>query len=125
MQLQFVVSTNRRATATILALRMYELDHDGQLPEKLGSLVPRYLSKLPSDPMRADGGSFGYLPHAQPPILYSVGLDGKDDGGAGVTLPGGRFDVYRWSRLDVVYSLRSDLPRIPTTESSVQTQDHN
>jgi hypothetical protein len=53
--------------------------HDrGRFPEHLGELVPKYLTSLPVDPnsvplcYRVEGEEF---------VLYSVGWDGKDDGG--------------------------------------------
>jgi len=93
-----------RLTAVMLAIKLYELDH-GRRPDALDVLVPRYLDALPIDPLRHDGGVLGYKPHGvdpflpwaesalygspedhrlgrRVPILYSVGVDGIDDGGA-------------------------------------------
>jgi hypothetical protein len=61
------------------ALERYRLAN-GQFPEKLDSLTPQYISRLPNDVItgqpykyrRADDGQF---------ILYSVGWNEKDDGG--------------------------------------------
>ena len=71
--------TERRLAVTALALERYHRRH-GQYPEKLTELTPDFLKAPVRDFMdgrslryhRADGGHF---------ILYSVGLDGVDDGG--------------------------------------------
>ena len=65
--------------ATACALERHWLAH-GSYPETLAELVPTYIDKVPldivnGDPLRyrrTDNGKF---------LLYSVGLDGKDDGG--------------------------------------------
>jgi hypothetical protein len=65
-------------TKLAIVLHIYRLEN-GQYPERLQDLVPKYLPKLPED-----------LFSGQPPIyrrtekgfvLYSVGPNGKDDGG--------------------------------------------
>ncbi len=67
--------------ATALAIRLYELDH-GKRPETLTQLVPNYMRELPVDPFASDRRAIGYLPDAHPPILYSIGQDAEDNGGA-------------------------------------------
>ncbi|MDB5353991.1 MAG: hypothetical protein JWN24_444 [Phycisphaerales bacterium] len=74
------VIVERRVTATSLALHLYARDHAGKLPETLKELVPRYLPMVPSDPLAPDSRPLGYLPHRDPPVLYSVGFNGIDDG---------------------------------------------
>jgi hypothetical protein len=61
-----------------LAVRLYQQEHE-RLPEQLSDLVRQYLAAVPIDPYsdkpliyRPDGKSF---------VLYSVGHDGRDDGG--------------------------------------------
>lgn len=64
---------------TACALERYSLAN-GSYPERLAELVPTYLDKVPLDiidgqPLRyrrTENGKF---------LLYSIGLDGKDDGG--------------------------------------------
>lgn len=75
---------NRRLAATCLAFRLYALDHGGKLPEKLGDLVPAYLPSVPLDPLAAGGTALRYINEQadpQRPRVYSVGEDGKDEGG--------------------------------------------
>ncbi len=66
--------------ALACALERFRLAN-GQFPDKLEALVPRFITQLPSDMLtgepyryeRTDDGQF---------ILYSVGWDEKDEGGA-------------------------------------------
>jgi hypothetical protein len=68
------------------ALERFRLDH-GDYPENLGALVPQFLDAIPHDVIgggplhyrRASKGTF---------VLYSVGWNGRDDGGVrGQSLP--------------------------------------
>jgi len=71
--------TQRRLAVIAIALERLRL-RDGRLSPDLNALVPRFLSAVPIDPMSAKplryrlnaDGSF---------TLYSVGEDGRDDGG--------------------------------------------
>jgi hypothetical protein len=70
---------------------------EGEYPEKLDALVPRFMAKLPPDVMtgeplhyrRTGDGRF---------VLYSVGMNGKDDGGVLGLRKGGtlNFDEGDW-----------------------------
>jgi hypothetical protein len=71
--------TERQLTTTAIALRRYQLRH-GTSPQMLDELIPDFLAALPADPM--SGKQLLYRPdNAGGFVLYSVGLDGKDDGG--------------------------------------------
>jgi len=61
-----------------LALRAYALDH-GRYPTGLRALVSAYLKILPPDPFANQ--SFRYQLHGKSYQLYSIGPDGRDDGG--------------------------------------------
>lgn len=74
---------NRRLAAVALAARWYAIDHDGKLPPTLADLVPKYLPTLPLDPLTA-GKPLAYRPDGDRPVVYSVGENGRDDGGRGV-----------------------------------------
>jgi hypothetical protein len=65
---------------TKLAIERYEREH-GEYPEKLESLVPRFLASIDVDPVSQ--GVLGYRRDGEgrPYVLYSMGLDGRDDGG--------------------------------------------
>ncbi len=70
----------RRAAATALAIRLYEIDY-GERPLALDELVPQYLPAVPRDPFSATGEPVRYLPWEYPARLYSVSDNGRDDGG--------------------------------------------
>jgi len=80
VMLHFKAVALRRMGAAALAVRLYEADY-GRRPGTLGELVPEYLPAVPEDPFADDGSAIGYLPNADPPVLYSIGSDGVDDGG--------------------------------------------
>lgn len=68
-------------TRAAVALAGYRADH-GAYPEKLSQLSPKYSARVPKDLFAA-----GADPHYQAKdggyVLYSVGINGKDDGGRG------------------------------------------
>jgi hypothetical protein len=61
-----------------LASERFRLDH-GRWPDASAELVPAYLSSVPYDPY--SGGPLHWKRDEHGLIIYSVGLDGKDDGG--------------------------------------------
>lgn len=69
---------NVEAAMTTLALHAYRDTH-GAYPERLQDLVPELLDTLPMD--LADGQPLRYRRTDGGYLLYSVGYDGKDDGG--------------------------------------------
>ena len=71
-----VGTTHISATQTMLALRVYEMEH-GALPPSLDPLVPRYLPRLPMDAFA--GARLRYRPEER--MLYSIGSDFEDHGG--------------------------------------------
>jgi hypothetical protein len=75
----FNAEVARDLTTTALALKRYQLAHS-DYPSDLSSLVPRFLPAIPRDP--ADGQPLRY--RVKPDgtfLLYSIGLDGVDNGG--------------------------------------------
>ena len=71
--------TARNVVVAAIALKRYELRHH-QLPDKLNQLVPDFLESVPTDYM--DGQPLRYRRNADGTfLLYSVGENGKDDGG--------------------------------------------
>lgn len=71
-----------------LALRAYALEHT-QYPTSLNALVPNYLASLPNDPFTRRG-SYCYKPRGTTYLLYSIGPDGRDDGGQPLKNPRGK-----------------------------------
>lgn len=73
------IETARDLVVTAVALKRFQLQH-GKLPEVLGELVAEFLPTVPIDPN--DGKPLRYQPNPDGTyLLYSVGPDGKDDGG--------------------------------------------
>jgi hypothetical protein len=56
----FQASAERRATAVVLAARLYHHDH-GRWPDDLASLVPAYLDALPANPFLDGDRPLGYV----------------------------------------------------------------
>ena len=76
------------AARAALAVERYRLS-EGTLPESLTDLVPRFLEGVPADPYA--GGPMLYESRAGGFVVYSVGLDGRDDGGR--ETPEEKYDV--------------------------------
>ena len=67
-----------RFIITTLAVRLFKMEK-GRWPEKLDELVPEYLDEVPLDPFALK--PLRYKKHESKWIIYSIGPDGKDDGG--------------------------------------------
>ena len=76
----------RRSALTAVAIESFRVANQGRSPEQLEELVPNYLASLPEDPF--DGHSLRYKRTATGYIVYSVGADRIDGGGAGPTSQG-------------------------------------
>ncbi len=61
-----------------LAIHRYRLDH-GSGPRTLEELTPDYLPAVPRDPFAV--GPLKYRPDGSGHLLWSVGPDGRNDGG--------------------------------------------
>jgi hypothetical protein len=113
------VEAARQMTVTAIALRRYQLKH-GNYPPALNSLVPKFVSADPLDPM--DGNPLRYRPKADETfLLYSVGENGKDDGGDPSLEKGLASSNYSWQNphaLDWVW------PQ-PATEEEIQAYYKN
>jgi hypothetical protein len=70
----------------MLALRAFKLER-GHYPAKLDELVPSYMKRVPSDPF-GRGEAVHYRKTGKAYMLYSIGPDGKDDGGKPIDNPG-------------------------------------
>jgi hypothetical protein len=62
------------------ALTAYAADHRGY-PKELAALAPHYIERVPADPINEQPLHYERRPDGF--VLYSVGSNGKDDGGAG------------------------------------------
>lgn len=71
---------NHENLIVAFALAWYQCDH-GHFPKSLDALAPKYLAEIPQDIF--SGKPLIYHPTNKGFVLYSVGLNGKDDGGRG------------------------------------------
>ena len=71
--------TENALLSVTLALRAFRLEH-GAYPKALQELTPFYLHSVPDDPF-ALSGPLHYRRTGTRYVLYSIGPDGKDDGG--------------------------------------------
>lgn len=118
----FRALADRRIAAIALAVRWYALEHNGKLPATLQELVPTYLPSVPLDPMSIEDHPFGYRGERITPMVYSVGADGKDDGGD-ETFTNPRFatqpNISPWLKNDYV------IPLYPLPPSTQPADDGN
>jgi hypothetical protein len=81
----FRAETEREMVVAAIAIKRYQIRH-GKLPANLSLMVPEFLAHLPRDYM--DGQLLRYRTNSQNGfVLYSVGFDGKDDGGDDTSFP--------------------------------------
>ena len=108
------VEAAREAAITAIALKRYQLTH-GDFPADLTALVPEFVSAIPRDPV--DGQPLRYRRNADGTfLLYSVGENGKDDGGNPSLEKGVQSSSFYWQNphaLDWVW------PQ-PATEKEIQ-----
>jgi hypothetical protein len=72
--------TQQQMALTVLGIQRYRLQ-TGRLPTQLSELVPECLTVLPHDFMDGKALRYRLRPGDDGFLLYSVGEDGKDDGG--------------------------------------------
>lgn len=112
----------RDAAAIALAMRLYELDHAGAWPSKLGDLVPNYLPAIPRNKVSSDDAPYGYqlVPAGLPdgrdrPILVK---DGKPIARSRVVFSawnGPTVELSSLARPDDPTSMPATVPAIPPT----------
>src|SRR5262249_37072886 len=68
-----------RATIVAVAAERFRLK-DGRWPSIAEELVPKYLARVPADP--CDGQPLRYRQKPYGVVIYSIGSDGVDNGGA-------------------------------------------
>jgi len=78
--LQGVAETEARHRLAVLGIAAACFrTEEGRYPDKLQELIPDYISAIPVDPF--DGKPLRMSPEGDGLILYSVGMNGKDEGG--------------------------------------------
>ena len=105
--------TENSLLTVTLALRAYRLEH-GKYPDTLTELVSSYLKIVPNDPF-ALKGKLRYKLTGDSYVLYSVGPDGKDDGGKpveaaknGKSVSENRFMMEETSKGDIVAGINKN-----------------
>jgi hypothetical protein len=77
---QYASSTQKEYYGTLLAIALerYRAAR-GAFPETLAALCPEYLPELPQDPLT--GEAIGYRRQTEGYLLYSIGMNLRDDEG--------------------------------------------
>ena len=72
----------RRQLIVMMALELYKRKH-GELPGQLKTLTPEFMPTVPLDPFNDSDteGVLKYRRDGESYLLYSLGFNGKDDGG--------------------------------------------
>lgn len=112
-----IFEARRHAAMTVLAMQAYRSTRN-TWPSSLRELVPAYMPSLPVDPF--DGQPMRYIAPAsgsELPLLYSIGVDGLDEGGKPPTTKSGRFGVHN------LYWLGKFRTRPPLTGAQQQQTD--
>jgi hypothetical protein len=115
-----VTEATKEMVATAIALKRYQLKN-GNYPMMLSELTPEFLSPVPIDPV--DGQPLRYRLKADGTfLLYSIGFNGKDDGGNPALEKGAKLeDYYSWP---TPHSLDWVWPQPTTTEEIKKFYDH-
>jgi hypothetical protein len=87
------------------ALAAYRVDQ-GSYPEKLEALVPKYVAELPKDIFNSDA-DLQYRRDGDGYVLYSVGKNGRDDGG-------GKTGEDAWESNDIVVRMPASVKPEPS-----------
>ena len=116
LKLDYQTKVRSRLAVVALAMKLYEADH-GRLIENLAELVPDYLPAVPVDPFDPNGGPVRYAPSARWPVLYSLGPNGTDEGGA----HGPDVESWRWQydNYDIAFFVTDKRPPMPGSSQSV------
>lgn len=105
-----VAVAQRELILTAISIRRFDL-RENRWPTELGELLPTFLREVPRDP--GDGRPLRYRLDTQGrPFLYSVGVDGLDQGGDATPPQGQSFGYSLWRGLDLVW------PRVATVEEA-------
>jgi hypothetical protein len=81
IQFEDYAHTHLDLTRLAFALAQYHAEH-GVYPDKLADLTPKYIAKVPKDVFN-HSNDFHYRREKSGYLLYSFGINGKDDSGKG------------------------------------------
>ncbi len=100
------------------AVERFRKSH-GRWPDSLAALVPEFLGELPTDPYNGDPLKYRRLKDGV--VIYSVGPDGKDDGGKldrqKLTTPGTDLGIQLW---DVAHRRQPWRPAVKKAEDAAE-----
>lgn len=112
------LETERSLALCAIALKRHFL-RQGQFPQELNELMPEFLPSVPIDYM--DGQPLKYRLNLDGSFtLYSVGEDGRDDGGSAELLPNRTNFRDLWTRKDFVWPL----PALPEEVETYRKESH-
>lgn len=98
VQLAALNTAQVTASVASLAIERHRLSN-GKLPDSLDELVPALLAAVPTDPF--DGQPLRYKKLAKGYVVYSIGENGKDDGGGDNTISART----NWKPLDITFTV--------------------
>lgn len=108
LQKAFLTETVRGMAVIAIALERYRIRHGGY-PPKIEMLIPDFLTEVPPDFMDGKPLRYRLRPNTLFPgtfTLYSVGLDGRDNGGdATIPFKGAVTGNRMWDGRDIVWPL--------------------
>jgi hypothetical protein len=107
------VKANARLALTALAVEQYRLSQR-KVPQKLVELTPQFLREVPADPY--DGAPLRYRALTNGYVIYSVGSDGRDDGGKEKPQPPFVWEIYTNSDFGDGEYVERYVRRMPTSE---------
>ena len=113
--------TRRNLVVAAIAFKRFELRHH-RLPSTLGELTPDLLKSTPTDYM--DGQPLRYLLTENDGfVLYSVGEDGRDDGGD--PRPPGESTSVAWQRgRDWVWPMPATAEELQAYDAKISSKSH-
>jgi hypothetical protein len=79
LERHYEVEAHLAATKCALAVEQFRAAHQNQLPASLESLVPNFAPAIPRDLF--DGQPLRFKPLTNGYVVYSIGIDGVDNGG--------------------------------------------
>ena len=80
-----IICAHVRNARTALAVEAYRRSHEEQLPTALADLAPSFLPHVPIDPF--SGKPLQFRTGGKGYIIYSVGMNRRDDGGVDAAGP--------------------------------------
>jgi hypothetical protein len=94
-------SARARTVIVALAVEKWRESHDGNPPDTLSALTPDFLTVVPTDPF--DGHPLRYKRLQKGYVVYSVGRDGRDDGGKEQAPRGAKVSRAERERYDITF----------------------